>query len=132
MAWRNQQGEDRALPPDQPSCARRASLIRPERPDADRAVFPSSVDPRRSVNKKAMYDWMEKAFAAAGLTREPGGMWHTLSRKWVSERKGYPLVDIAAAGGWNDERSLKSYMQEDPETVRKVVLEPTHRLRRTS
>jgi integrase len=104
--------------------------IRPERPDPDWAVFPSSVDPRKPVNKKTMWDWMEKAFSAAGLPREPGGMWHMLRRKWVSERKGYPLVDIAAAGGWKDERSLKSYMQEDPETVRKVVLEPTHRLRR--
>lgn len=41
-----------------------------------------------------------------------------------------PATESAAAGGWKDERSLKSYMQEDPETVRKVVLEPTHRLRR--
>lgn len=104
--------------------------IRPERPDPDRAVFPSSVDPRRPVNKKTMYDWLQKAYALAGLTPESGGMWHPFRRKWVSERKGYPLVDIAAAGGWKDERSLKSYMQEDPETVRKVVLEPTHRLRR--
>lgn len=38
----------------------------------------------------------------------------------MTERKNYPLVDIAAAGGWKNDRSLKSYMQKDPETVRKV------------
>jgi hypothetical protein len=104
--------------------------IRPERPDRDLAVFPSSVDARRPIGNKTIYKWLRKAYAAAGLTPEPGGMWHPFRRKWVSERKGYPLVDIAAPGGWKDERSLKSYMQEDPKTVQKVVLEPTHRLRR--
>ncbi|WP_331124010.1 hypothetical protein [Longimicrobium sp.] len=41
-----------------------------------------------------------------------------------------PATESAAAGGWKNERLLKRCMQEDPETVRKVVLEPTHRIRR--
>lgn len=104
--------------------------IQPERLDPDAPVFPSPGNPCQAVGKKLFYTWLKDAYAAAGLEPEPGGMWHPLRRKWVTERKGYPLADIAAAGGWKDERSLKSYMQEDPDTVRKVVLEPTHQLRR--
>jgi hypothetical protein len=87
-------------------------------------------NPPKPLSKRQAYKWLRKAYEAAGLEPEPGGMWHPVRRKWVTERKGYPLADIAAAGGWKDERSLKSYLQEDPDTVRKVVLEPTHRLRR--
>jgi integrase len=106
--------------------------IRPAHPDPDAYVFPSPADPRKPLATRRAYTWLRKAYAAAGLEPEPGGMWHPLRRKWTTERKGYPLPDIAAAGGWKDERSLKSYLKEDAETVRKVVLEPTHTLRRGS
>ena len=47
----------------------------------------------------------------------------------VTERKGYPVKDVAAAGGWRDEQTmLKSYQHADAETVRQVVLHPTQRL----
>lgn len=63
---------------------------------------------------------------AAGLELEKGGLWHTLRRKWATERKGYPVKDVAAAGGWRDsETLLKSYLQTDPDTVRQIVLHPT-------
>jgi hypothetical protein len=56
-------------------------------------------------------------------------MWHALRRKWVTERKGYPVRDVMAAGGWKDEATMvTSYQQADPETVRQVVLNPTHRI----
>ncbi len=46
-----------------------------------------------------------------------------------AERKGYPVKDVAAAGGWRDEQTmLKSYQHADAETVRQVVLHPTQRL----
>jgi integrase len=102
----------------------------PERPDPDAFVFPSPRRAGKPVSKRLFYKWLRKAYELARLVPEPGGMWHPVRRKWVTERKGYPLADIAAAGGWKDERSLKSYLQEDAETVRKVVLEPTHQLRR--
>ena len=73
--------------------------------------------------------WLRKAYELAEITPQPGGMWHTLRRKWATERKGYPVKDVAAAGGWKDEGTmLKSYQQADPETIRKVVLHPTHRI----
>ncbi|CAN5800761.1 hypothetical protein BH23GEM8_BH23GEM8_07090 [soil metagenome] len=58
-----------------------------------------------------------------------GGHWHPIRRKRATERKGYPLVDVAAAGGWSGTRTLtKCYVFPDEATVRKVVLNPTHRL----
>jgi hypothetical protein len=58
-------------------------------------------------------------------SRQHGG----IRRKWATERKGYPVKDVAAAGGWRDEGTmLKSYQQADPETVRQVVLHPTQRI----
>ncbi|MCZ6856509.1 MAG: hypothetical protein O7F70_00785 [Gemmatimonadetes bacterium] len=47
----------------------------------------------------------------------------------MTERKGYPVKDVAAAGGWRDEQTmLRSYQHADAETVRRVVLHPTQRL----
>jgi len=39
------------------------------------------------------------------------------------------VKDVAAAGGWRNEQTLfTSYQQVDAETVRQVVLNPTHRI----
>ncbi len=56
-------------------------------------------------------------------------LWHAIRRKWATERKGYPVKDVMQAGGWLDEATLvASYQHADPNTVRQVVLHPTHRL----
>jgi len=56
-------------------------------------------------------------------------MWHSIRRKWATERKGYPVRDVMEAGGWkNEETLLRSYQQPDAETVKRVVLHPTHRI----
>lgn len=40
-----------------------------------------------------------------------------------------PIKDVTFAGGWRTERTLLgSYQQADAETVRQVVLHPTHRV----
>lgn len=95
-------------------------------------VFPAPHDQSKAVGRRTFYGWLVDAYELAGLEPEPGSLWHALRRAWATRRKGYPVADIAAAGGWKDERSLRSYLKADPETVRKVVLEPTHRLRRDS
>ena len=73
--------------------------------------------------------WLRKTYELAEIAPQLGGMWHPTRRKWATERKGYPVKDVAAAGGWKDEATmLKSYQQADPETVRQVVLHPTQRI----
>lgn len=92
-------------------------------------VFPAPNDSDRPCRRDVLSSWLRKAYALAGLEKRRGGCWHPLRRKWATERKGRPVADVAYAGGWRDvETMLRSYQQADPETVRQVMLEPTHRL----
>ncbi len=55
------------------------------------------------------------------LTR---GVWHPYRRKWATERKRLPVIDVAQAGGWSDTQTLLTcYQQPDPETLLTVVSE---------
>ena len=92
-------------------------------------IFPAPRNPAQPCGRHLLDGWLRKAYELAGLTRQAGGMWHTLRRKWATERKGYPIKDVTFAGGWRTERTvLGSYQQADAETVRQVVLHPTHRV----
>jgi integrase len=92
-------------------------------------VFPAPKDPTKPCDRHLLDNWLRRAYKLAKVKPEPGGLWHTLRRKWATERKGYPVKDVAAAGGWRDERTiLTSYQQADAATVKQVVLHPTQRL----
>jgi integrase len=71
---------------------------------------------------------LERAERAAKLPKIDGGDFHPYRRKWATERKHLPDVDVARAGGWSekDPRALKtSYQQVDDATLLAVVSEPT-------
>jgi integrase len=92
-------------------------------------VFPAPKNPTVPCDRHVLDNWLRRAFTRAELVPERGGLWHSLRRKWATERKGYPVKDVAAAGGWRDaETMLTSYQQVDAETVKRVVLHPTQRL----
>src|SRR2546426_11163922 len=92
-------------------------------------VFPAPKNPAQPGGRHVLDGWPRKAYRLARLTPPPAGMWHSLRRKWATERKGYPVKDVAFAGGWRSERTvLSSYQQADAETVRQVVLHPTQRI----
>ncbi len=66
-----------------------------------------------------------RAYALSGTKKLRGGLWHTFRRKWATERKPYPLRDVAAAGSWSDVQMLLScYQQPDAETFRLVIEGP--------
>ena len=92
-------------------------------------MFPADSDPALPT-KRDLYDQrLRRAYKLAELEKEPGSLWHALRRKWATERKGYPVNDLAAAGGWRDTPTLlESYLGTDPETIMQVVLDPTMRL----
>lgn len=92
-------------------------------------VFPAVRNPAEPCSRHLFDDWLRRAFRLAQVAPRPGGMWHSIRRKWATERKGYPVKDVAAAGGWRREETLvTSYQHADAETTRNVVLHPTHRV----
>jgi integrase len=71
---------------------------------------------------------LRRAEAHAGLP-PLGSLWHAYRRKWATERKNLPLVDVKAAGGWRDTQTLTtSYQQADEQTML-VVMESPVKLR---
>ena len=85
-------------------------------------AFPSPRDADKPVSIYLARSWLERAYAGAGITREKNGLWHPFRRKWATERKLYPLSDVAAAGGWSDTQTLLfCYQQPDPNTLRRVI-----------
>ncbi len=57
------------------------------------------------------------------MTKQEGTLWHAYRRKWATERKHLPDVDVAAAGGWPETGSPKRcYQQADEATMLEVVL----------
>ena len=56
--------------------------------------------------------------------RREAGPWQAYRQKWATERKHFPDVDVAPAGGWKTVQTLKSaYQHADAETMLRVVFE---------
>jgi integrase len=92
--------------------------------DRERALFPSRDDPQKPIPRHLADGWLRKAEKLAGLETQKGSLWRAYRRKWATERKHLPDVDVAAAGGWKTVQTLKTaYQQADAETMLRVVLE---------
>jgi hypothetical protein len=77
----------------------------------------------RSSDRYLPDRWLRKAEKEAGLEPQTGSLWHAFRRKWATERKHLPDVDVAAAREWKGTVSLKrAYQQADPATILDVVL----------
>jgi hypothetical protein len=70
-------------------------------------------------------EFLRRAEVAAKVERLDGGLWHAYRRKWATERKGFPLKDLCAAGGWKDVTTLLTcYQHADDATMLKVMDSP--------
>jgi integrase len=88
-------------------------------------VFPSRTDAERPMGRELLDRALARAERHAGLAKLDGGLWHAYRRKWASERKHLPLVDVAAAGGWKDTDTLVTcYQHADRDTMLAVMSEP--------
>src|SRR3989475_5487447 len=94
-------------------------------------VFPMKNDPTRAVNRQLAADWLKRAYRYAGIERQKGGLWHPFRRKWATERKDYPVRDVADAGGWEDLPTAMMYQHADQETLRHASGPPKHGKKRT-
>src|SRR3989454_294992 len=75
-------------------------------------VFRAPKDPTKACSRHLFDTWLRKAYEITELPPERWVMWHSIRRKWATERKGYPVRDVMEAGGWkNEETLLRSYQQ---------------------
>ena len=91
-------------------------------------MFPAAKDPATAMDRHLFDQWLAVAECEAGLEKLEGSLWHAYRRKWASERKHHPLVDVAGAGGWKDHATLlERYQAPDERTLLAVMSEPVKR-----
>ena len=85
-------------------------------------VFPSPEDPTQPCSRHLVRDWWERGEALAGLAHEAGLGWHSLRRKFATDLKHVPLVDLCYLGGWKDPQTiLRCYQRPDERTMRQAL-----------
>ena len=87
-------------------------------------VFPMKRNPTKAVTRHLAAEWLKRAYELTGIERPRGGLWHPFRRAWATARKGYPVKDVAAAGGWDDLPTALMYQQPDEGTLRQVMDNP--------
>jgi hypothetical protein len=71
-----------------------------ERPGIGSApLFPAPGNAQKPISRHLADRWLRRAEELAGLEPQKGSLWHAYRRKWATERKHLPDVDVAAAGG---------------------------------
>lgn len=81
---------------------------------------PRTGDGRRGWSRFHARDLLERAQVAAGVT--PIGGFHAIRRRWATDRKWFPAIDVMRAGGWRDERTLRvAYTASDQDTTYDVI-----------
>ena len=96
-----------------------------ERPGIGKVyLFPAPRDMTKPVDRHLAAKWLRTAERLAGLEKLDGSLWHSYRRKWATERKHLPDIDVARAGGWTNPNTLRLvYQQSDADTMLRVVLE---------
>jgi integrase len=80
-------------------------------------VMPAPRDGSKPCSRDLVRAWWYRAERKAGLERIRGLGWHGLRRKFATDLKDVPLVDLGALGGWKrPETILRLYQQPDLET----------------
>jgi integrase len=113
------------LTPIAPDVRARFLKVLRDRPGLGSApLFPSPRNPIVPVSEKGVTVWLRKSLERAGLPRLPHDAFHGLRRKWATERKHLPDVDVAMAGGWRSVNTMKrSYQQADEAGILQAVLD---------
>jgi integrase len=86
-------------------------------------LFPHPDDIGRPIDKDVASGWLRRAESIARLPKLDRGVWHPYRRLWASERRHLSPIDVAAAGGWGDTRTLeRSYQHADARGVLRATL----------
>lgn len=85
-------------------------------------VFPAPKDASQPLGYHVIKGWLRKAERLAKVPHLPGGLWHPFRRGWATSRKHLPSGDVAKAGGWRDEATMRRcYVREDADTIVQAV-----------
>lgn len=107
-------------------------VMRERQAVGDAPLFPAPRDAASPVDRDTLASWLRRAEKIAGVPRLEHDSFHSLRRKWSTERKHLPDVDVAKAGGWRSIMTMKrAYQQADEACVLEAVLDP-RRLREGS
>ncbi|HEU6451183.1 MAG TPA: site-specific integrase [Gemmatimonadaceae bacterium] len=93
-------------------------------------LFPQLTKDRpwdRKVFDRLLREAEGAAKTPDGEPLEPlkGGLWHAYRRKWATERKHLPAVDVMAAGGWKSRQTMETcYQQATDAGVLEVMASP--------
>jgi integrase len=88
----------------------------------DAWVFLSPTNGENPVSRHLLRDWWQRLEQFADLEPETRRGWHALRRKFATELKDVPLVDLCALGGWKEPQTvLRCYQRADPETMRTAL-----------
>lgn len=85
-------------------------------------LFPSPEDATKHVSRHLVRDWWQRLETAAGLERIPGRGFHSLRRKFATDHRARPLVELMALGGWKDPNTLITcYQHPDEDGLRQAL-----------
>jgi integrase len=86
-------------------------------------IFPGQ-DGTAPLERGRFYAWWRLACTLAEIDR-PKGAFHTMRRRFATDRLGVPLKTLAALGGWKDTRTLvECYQHPDMEQLREALVAP--------
>ncbi|MDP1859731.1 MAG: site-specific integrase [Gemmatimonadaceae bacterium] len=92
-------------------------------------IFPSPTQRKSPVSRELVRDWLERTEKLAGQTHPLGRGFHSLRRKFATERRHYPLTDLQHLGGWKDFQTiLKCYQRPEMEELRAAMEVPLKRV----
>jgi integrase len=74
--------------------------------DTSEWLFPSDRIHSRPLGREVFVKWWGDLEQLAGLAHIHLRGWHSIRRKWATERKREPVTDVAAAGGWKSTQTL--------------------------
>ncbi len=72
---------------------------------------------------------LRRAERKAKVAKLDGGLWHCYRRKWATERRHLPAVDVMKAGGWTDRKTMETCYQHADDAGVLAVMGSTTKLR---
>jgi integrase len=80
----------------------------------DAWLFPQ-LGKDRPWHRSVFDQLLRKAETRAEVEPLNGGLWHPYRRKWATERRHLPTVDVMKAGGWTDRTTMETCYQQATE-----------------